>query len=137
MSLAQPENAHCRTVISKFGGTIRLGNAVSIPPQPWHSRAPPEPDDSFLGRHQPHMTVVNSAIPGYRGHRPHAPQWGMHQRRVDHEAPLLSAWARAQIAVAAKHAGEQSGHPHVYSTDAPHAPDHFALNVGVRPKAWQ
>ena len=31
MSLAEPEAAHTRTIISKFGGVIRVGTAAAIP----------------------------------------------------------------------------------------------------------
>ena len=97
MSLAEPENAHCRTLISKFGGTIRVGNAVSIPPQPWHNQAIKHYEDSYFGRHTPTHVVVNSAIPGYRGHRPHAPR-DLHGHRTRpasmpsfaHVTPLIS-----------------------------------------------
>ena len=42
MSLAGPETAHCRTIISKFGGTIKVGTAVSMPAQTWNNNKPLE-----------------------------------------------------------------------------------------------
>jgi len=93
MSLANPEMAHTRTVISKFGGTIKQGAPLAIPTQTWNEDAARNPfslsPDSFRNRSQPTHVIVNGGIPGYRGHRPHAANWTMPHRRADRHSPFL------------------------------------------------
>ena len=155
MSLAEPEAAHCRTMISKFGGVIRVGTAAAIPKQSWNKHKVTEFEDSYNGRHQPSHVVVNSAIAGYAGHRPEAPQvsslaldqkacrlyptdiqcdsthsatlqWGMPHRRADLESPYVKPYLKA------------FGIPtDMYKVDA-HAPDNVALtSISALPAAWQ
>jgi len=99
MSLANPEAAHCRTIISKFGGTIKQGTPLAIPTQTWNEDAANNPfsfrPDSFRNRSQPTHVIVNGGIPGYRGHRPHAANWGMPHRRADRHSPFLKPYLSA------------------------------------------
>ena len=76
MSLARPEVAHTREVISKFGGTIKVGTIVAIPPQHWEGPSRnPFSSDSFRGRSAPSHVIINTGVAGYSGHRPHAAGW--------------------------------------------------------------
>jgi len=97
MSLANPEMAHCRTVISKFGGTIKQGAPLAIPTQTWNEDAARNPfsfsPDSFRNRSQPTHVIVNGGIPGYKGHRPHAANWTMPHRRADRHSPFLKPFS--------------------------------------------
>lgn len=92
-SLALPEFAHPREVISKFGDVITQGTPVTIPAQRFPRErallpnggvsAPLQsnnPFDSLHTRSSPTHVIVNTGVPGYQGHRPHAAQWGMPHR---------------------------------------------------------
>jgi hypothetical protein len=100
MSLAEPEIGHCREVISKFGGVIKESTAVAIPKQPWHERKNREylaiSPDSFRSRSPPTHVVVGGGIAGYKGHKPHAPQWSVPQRRADRNSAYLAPYLEAE-----------------------------------------
>ena len=72
------ERTHYRTVISKFGGTIKLGTATSIPEQATgglrrdHFQKSMEPRDGKGTGHNMHRTRAGGWIVGYSGHRPMA-----------------------------------------------------------------
>ena len=126
-SLARPETAHVRTVISKFGGTIRQGTAVAIPEQKWQARQEElatEPE-SHRSRHVPSHVVISAGIPGYRGHFPHAPQWNTPYRRADKRSPFLKPYLEAM--------GVDTI---AYDAHRPHALDHSHLDVSLRPASW-
>ena len=127
MSLAEPESAFCREQISKFGGMIKVGTAVAIPKQTWNKQSIKPFEDSYQGRHAPSHVVINNAIPGYRGHRPNAPQWGVPQRRADQESPWIKPFLEA------------SGLPtDTYKAEPTRTADRASLkSISVRPKAWQ
>lgn len=68
-SLASGESAHCRTVISKFGGIIKEGSAVALPPQTWEKKSNKTAylslhPDSFRSRVAPSHVVVSAGVPG-------------------------------------------------------------------------
>ena len=69
--------------------------------------------------------IVGAGIAGYRGHRPHAPQWGTPHRRADREAPHLKPYLEAM--------GILAEDPPLPS----HTPDHKKLNLSGRPAAWR
>ena len=73
LSLARgPETTYLRTVISRFGGIIRVGTSVQIPPQTWEKDAPEVNPDalSFRKRTPPEFSIVTAGVPGYRGYLP-------------------------------------------------------------------
>ena len=73
LSLARgPETTYLRTVISRFGGIIRVGTSVQIPPQTWEKDAPEVNPDalSFRKRTPPEFSIVTAGVPGYRGYPP-------------------------------------------------------------------
>lgn len=127
-SLALPEFAHTREVISKFGDVIRVGTPVAIPAQTWNTGASSSsnPFDSFRSRNTPSHVIVNTGIAGYRGHQPHAAQWTMPHRARTHAealpAPPCAAISRAHmptfhVAVAAQVVpiGSRLSSPHICS----------------------
>jgi len=75
MSRAAPESSYLRTVISRFGGTIKEGNSVAIPPQSWNSKIV-YGKDSFRSREvgKPTHEIRSSGVPGYMGWVPHGPE---------------------------------------------------------------
>ena len=95
-SVATQESAHVRMTISKFGGMIKEGPVVAIPPQTWNKA-----DRTYLAlhpntdpceyemRHQPTHVVVGAGIPGYTGHRAHNPTWNNPHRRPDLRSPTI------------------------------------------------
>jgi len=126
MSLALPEFAHTREVISKFGGVIRQGTPVCIPPQKWNDpgtithypQRNPFDSDSFRARQQPSHVIVDAGIPGYSGHQPHAAQWSMPHRRADRRSPFLQPYLESM--------GEST---EMYPAIKPHVPDHARLEL--------
>jgi len=121
MSLALPEFAHTREVISKFGGVIRMGTPVAVPAQTWNqseAQRNPFSSDSFRSRLQPSHVIVNAGIPNYAGHKPHAAQWSMPHRRADRRSPALQPYLEA--------VGQST---EMYPTVRPHVPDHARLDL--------
>lgn len=127
MSLAEPEAFHCREQISKFGGMIKVGTAVAIPKQTWNRHAVKPLEDSYHGRHTASHVIVHNAIPGYKGHRPNAPQWSLPQRRADLESPYIKPMLEA------------AGIPtDTYDASPSRTYDRASLtSISVRPKAWR
>ena len=80
-SLAAPESTYLRTVISRYGGMIKLGTAVAIPPQPWHE-ANRDSTGSYRSRYGASHSVVGSGIPGYMGYVPHGTSNGLGLRNA-------------------------------------------------------
>jgi len=125
ISMAIPEFAHTREVISKFGGTIRQGTPVAIPPQKWNevrnpvARNPFDSPVSYRSRQTPSHVIVAAGVSGYGGHVPNAAQWGMPHRRADRHSPFLQPYLEAQ--------GESLER---YPAVKPHVPDHAALVTG-------
>ena len=122
-SLALPEFAHTREVISKFGGVIRTGTPVSIPNQFWNQSQleqsrNPFSSDSFRSRSTPSHVIINSGIAGYKGFRPQAAQWSMPHRRADKRSAFLKPYIEGT-----------GGNTEVYSANTPHVPDHARLNL--------
>jgi hypothetical protein len=72
LSKAQPEISYLRTVISRFGGTIKEGTSVAIPAQTWQQSIV-YGKDSFRSREvaRPMCEVRSAGVPGYMGHVPH------------------------------------------------------------------
>jgi len=157
MSLALPEFAHTREVISKFGDVIRVGTPVAIPHQTWnHGKTPSNnPFDSFRSRSPPTHVMINSGISGYQGHKPQAAQWTMPHRtraRRPHrtvQRPCQPVWPRLSsdcralsraVRVYTGRADRQSNQmapflqsrgvsTEEYPANRPHAPTHNALSL--------
>jgi len=70
-SRAAAESTYLRTVISRYGGMIKQGHAVQIPPQTWNTRVDMGGTTSYLQRHPAKNVVVGSGVPGYMGYVPH------------------------------------------------------------------
>jgi len=134
-SLAAPEKTHVREVISKFGGVIKAGSAVSIPPQTWNGSKAAKTmyaqdanflalhPDSYRSRYQPSHVVASAGISGYTGHKPQNPSWSIPHRRPDLRAKHISPHLEDP------HAAEWENYPPQQS----HAPDHVALDRNALP----
>ena len=71
LSSATTERTYLRTVISRFGGIIKVGTSVQIPPQTWEDPKPGVVQAlSFRKRVPPEFEIVTAGVPGYAGHLP-------------------------------------------------------------------
>lgn len=93
LSKAQPEISYLRTVISRFGGTIKEGTSVAIPPQTW-DQGIVYGKDSFRSREvaRPVCEVRAAGVPGYMGHVPH----GRDSKRSPEGLSISTSTAAAQ-----------------------------------------